>query len=95
MWWIETLGQLYAYILTDFDVVGDGRRGCRWGDVVCVFTILAVEVILLALKLVTKREQISGGRRSGDERVSGRATLIDARTFLLRQQPISHGLFAS
>ena len=44
-----------------------------------MFTILAVvEVILLALKLVTKQKQISRGRRSGDERVSGRAALIDA-----------------
>jgi hypothetical protein len=64
-----------------------------------VFTILAVvEVILLALKLVTKQKQISRGRRSGDERVSGRAALIDASirgTVLLRQQQVYHGLDAS
>jgi hypothetical protein len=62
-----------------------------------VFTILAVvEVILLALKLVTKQKQISRGRRSGDERVSGRAALIDASiAVLLRQQQVYHGLDAS
>jgi hypothetical protein len=39
----------YAYILTDFDVVGDGRRGLSMGDLVGVFSILEVDVILLAL----------------------------------------------
>jgi hypothetical protein len=42
-------GESYAYILTDFDVVGDGRRGLSMGDLVGVFSILEVDVILLAL----------------------------------------------
>jgi hypothetical protein len=46
---VNNPGESYAYILTDFDVVGDGRRGLSMGDLVGVFSILEVDVILLAL----------------------------------------------
>jgi hypothetical protein len=46
---VNSLGGPHAYILTDVDIVGDGRRGLSMGDVVCVFSILELGVILIAL----------------------------------------------
>jgi hypothetical protein len=46
---VNSLGGPYAYILTDVDIVGDGRRGLSMGDVVCVFSILELGLFWLRL----------------------------------------------